>query len=143
VEELDVDAEGDDDADAGARSEFDDDGVSSGNDCSTGEGGFEARGLGNGPALRRLRRLALSSKSSKVGFLVVVSCWTAAALAAAEVGEVASGSVASSIVEGIAERPSKELLGCPRSRAACSSTIEAGGGAWAVVVGLVDGCEQD
>ena len=35
-----------------------------------GEGGFDARGLGSWPALRRLRRFALSSKSSIVGFFV-------------------------------------------------------------------------
>jgi hypothetical protein len=68
----------------------------------------------------------------------VVSCWTAAAVAAD--GElVASVSAASSIVAGIEERPSKELLGCPRSLAVGSSTMEAGGGGGEAVVGDVDG----
>lgn len=133
-----LDADPDAEADAEAECDEVNDNAFSENCCSTGEGGFEARGLGSGPALRRLRRLALSSRSSKVGFLVVVSCWTAAAVAAD--GElVASVSAASSIVAGIEERPSKELLGCPRSLAVGSSTMEAGGGGGEAVVGDVDG----
>jgi hypothetical protein len=77
-------------------------------------------------------------------FLVVVSCWTVAAVAAlVAAGEANSVSVASSIVAGSEERPSKELLGCPRSRATGSATMEAGGGGGWTVVGDVDGCEQD
>lgn len=94
--------------------------------CSTGEGGFEASGLGGGPELRRLRLLALSSRSSKVGFFVLaVSCTAAAAAAVASLvvaaaddddddddeKSVSPSSLVSSIVAGSEQRPSKELLG--------------------------------
>lgn len=90
--------------------------------CSTGEGGFEASGLGGGPELRRLRLLALSSRSSKVGFgVLAVSCTGAAAAAVAALvaaaaddddgGLVSPSSLVSSIVAGSEQRPSKELLG--------------------------------
>lgn len=130
--------------------------------CSTGEGGFEASGLGGGPELRRLRLLALSSRSSKVGFFVLaVSCTAAAAAAVASLvaaaanddddeKSVSPSSLVSSIVAGSEQRPSKELLGWPRSRATGSTTMEAGGGcgggAIEVVVAVVvdgEGCEQD
>lgn len=133
--------------------------------CSTGEGGFEASGLGGGPELRRLRLLALSSRSSKVGFFVLaVSCTAAAAAAVASLvvaaaddddddeKSVSPSSLVSSIVAGSEHRPSKELLGWPRSRATGSATMEAGGGggscggAIEVVVAVVvdgEGCEQD
>jgi hypothetical protein len=131
--------------------------------CSTGEGGFEASGLGGGPELRRLRLLALSSRSSKVGFFVLaVSCTAAAAAAVASLvaaaandddgGLVSPSSLVSSIVAGSEQRPSKELLGWPRSRATGSATMEAGGGggscggAIEVAVAVVvdgEGCEQD
>lgn len=136
----------------------------SGDCCSTGEGGFEASGLGGGPELRRLRLLALSSRSSKVGFFVLaVSCTAAAAAAVASLvaaaanddddeKSVSPSSLVSSIVAGSEQRPSKELLGWPRSRATGSATMEAGGGggscggAIEVVYAVVvdgEGCEQD